>query len=81
MELPFNEDEVTIALFDCCGDKTLGPYDMTMVFLQANWDIVKADLLRMFFEFFSTENFVARFNATFIGLILKKENAKNTRDF
>jgi len=54
---------------------------MTMAFLQGNWDTVSGDMMRMFFEFFSSGKFVANLNATFIGLIPKKANAENIRDF
>ena len=37
--------------------------------------------MRMFAEFFSSGRFVASLNATFIGLIPKKANAENIRDF
>ena len=54
---------------------------MTMVFLQGNWDTGTGDVIRMFAEFFSLGRFVASLNAMFIGLILKKANAENIRDF
>jgi len=54
---------------------------MTMAFLQGNWDTVSGDMMRMFFEFFSSGKFVANLNATFIGLIPKKANAKIIRGF
>jgi len=78
IEMPFSE-EVTKALLDCCGDR--GPDSMTMAFLQGNWDTVSRDVMRMFAKFFSSGRFVASLNATFIGLIPKKPNAKNIRDF
>jgi len=40
LERQFDEEEITKALFDCCGDKVPGPDGMKMAFLQANWDIV-----------------------------------------
>ena len=54
---------------------------MTMAFLQTNWDTINIEALRIFSEFFSAVNFVASLNAAFIGLIPKKANAKNIRDF
>lgn len=63
IEMPFSE-EVTDALFDCCGDKPPEPDGMTMTFLQGNWDAVNGDVMRMFTEFFSS--------GKFIGLIPKK---------
>ena len=69
IEMSFSEEEVTNALRDCCGDKTLGPDGMTMAFLQGNWDTVSGDVMRMFTELFSSGRFVGSINATFIGLI------------
>jgi len=40
LEMSFDEEEVTRALHDCCGDKVAWPDGMTMAFLQANWDSV-----------------------------------------
>jgi len=54
IELPFSEDEVSSALFECCGDKARGPYGMTMAFLQHNWATLRGDVMSMFAEFFST---------------------------
>jgi len=36
LERQFDEEKITKALFDCCGDKAPDPDDMTMAFLQAN---------------------------------------------
>ena len=52
-----------------------------MVFLQANWDVVRADVLKMFSEFHLNGKFVASLNATFIGLISKKADAQNIKDY
>jgi len=72
----FSEEKVTKALLDCCGGKARRPDGMTTVFLQGNWDIVSGDVMRMFAEFFSLGRFVAGVNATFIGLIPKKQMLK-----
>jgi len=64
-----------------CGDKSPGPDGMTMAFLPANWDTLRSDVLRMFSEFYHTGKFVASLNATFIGLIPKKANAEDIRDY
>ena len=64
------------ALHNCCGDKSLGPDGNTMAFLQANWDTLRSDVLRMF-----SGKFVASLNATFIGLIPHNANAENIRDY
>ena len=81
LEQAFTEEEVVKALLDCCGDKAPGPDGMSMAFLQSNWDTVRVDVMRVFSEFFSSGRFVRSLNATFIGLIPKKANAENIRDF
>ena len=78
LERQFDEEEITKVYFDCCGDKALGPDGMTMAFLQANWDIVRGEVLTMFSEFHLNGKFVASLNATFIGLISKKANAQKS---
>ena len=52
-----------------------------MAFLQANWDIVRGVVLIMFSEFHLNGKFVASLNATFIGLIPKKTDAQNIKDY
>ena len=71
--------------------KSLKPYltvvgisrqdDMTMAFLQANWDTVQGDVLTMFSEFHMNWKFVASLNVTFIGLIPKKADAQNIKHY
>ena len=73
IEWIFTEEEFNKALLDCCGDKAPGLDGMTMAFLQSNWNTVKPDVMRMYSTFFSSQKFVS---ATFIGLILKKVNAR-----
>jgi len=81
LQRAFTEEEVVKALFYCCGDKAPGPDGMSMAFLQSNWDTVRLEVMGMFSEFFSSGKFVRSLNATFIGLIPKKANAENIRDF
>jgi len=65
LERQFDKEEITKALFDCCGDKAPGPDGMTMAFLQANWDVVRGDVLKMFSEFHLNGKFVASLNVYF----------------
>ena len=52
-----------------------------MAFLQANWDLVRGDVLSMFSEFYTNGKFVASLNATFIRLIPKRADAQNIKDY
>ena len=60
-------------LNDLNGDKALGPDGFTIAFWQFSWEIVKADIMRMFKDFFETRNFVKNLNTTFIVVVPKKE--------
>ena len=53
-------------LSDLNGDKTLGPDGLIAAFWQSFWDIVRDDVMRMFWEFHETRKFVRSLNATFI---------------
>jgi len=81
LERQFDEEEITKALFNCCGDKVPGLDGMTMAFLQANWDIVRGEVSTMFSEFHLNGKFMASLNATFIRLIPKKADAQNIKDY
>jgi len=81
MQRAFTEEEIVKALFDCCGDKAPGPDGISLAFLQSNWDTVRLEVMGMFSEFYSSGKFIKSLNATFIGLIPKKANAENIRDF
>lgn len=62
-------------------DKAPCPDGMTMAFLQANWVTVIGDVMTMLSEVFTDGKFVANPDATFNGLIPKKVNAENIRDY
>ena len=81
LEMQLDEEEVTRALFDCFGDKALRLDSMTMASLQANWDIVRRDVLNTFSTFYTNEKFVASLTVAFIRLIPKKANAHNIKDY
>jgi len=51
-----------------------------MTFLPSNWNTIETDVV-MFSKFFFSRKFVTRLNPTFIGLITKKINVENIRDF
>lgn len=52
LERPFELQEIKDVVFDCCRDKVPGPDRFTMAVFQDCWDVVKDDLLEVFFEFF-----------------------------
>lgn len=63
------------------GDKTPGLDGFTISFFQKCWDIIKVDLMKVFVEFYESEEFYNHLNNTFIALIPKKQNVKELKDF
>jgi hypothetical protein len=55
------------------SDKALGPNGFSMAFFQACWDILKDDIIKVFYDFHARGKFERSLNATFIALILKKK--------
>lgn len=76
LERPFSEEEVWNIISGMSGDKSLGPDGFSISFFKKCWDIVKRDLMKVFEEFYYSEEFYEHLNNTFITLIPKKHNAK-----
>jgi len=81
IELPFTEEEVNKGLLGYCGDEAPNSNGITIMFLQSNCNTIKTDVMKLFFGFFSSRKFTTNLSSTFIGLISKKVNAENIRDF
>ena len=81
LERPFMEEEIKKAMFDCDGSKTPGPDGYSLAVFQTQWDIVKADILKVFEEFYTSGIINGISNETYICLIPKKSNSCRVRDF
>lgn len=81
IEKRFTEEGVFGSVMDCNGDKVSGPDGFNMKFVQEFWEILKADLMAVFEEFYSSGSFVKAINATFLVLIPKINGANDIRDF
>ena len=77
----FERDEILQVIIDLQGDKSPGPNGFTIAFLQQCWKVLETDVMGFFDEFFEKGTFANSLNATFVTLILKKQNAVNIRDF
>lgn len=62
-------------------DKTPSTYSFSIGFFQSCWDAVNKDLMKVFQEFFSVENFEKSFNVTFIAFIPKKIGTSKVKDY
>lgn len=81
LEAPFREDEVKAAIFGMDGARLPGPNGFTMLFYQTCWDIIKSDLMMVFWEFYERSVMNTAMKSTFIVLILKKVGAKEVGDY
>jgi hypothetical protein len=75
LELPFEEREVPEVVKGMNIDKILGPDGFPMAFFKDYWDVIKSDIMRVFFDFHAHSKFVKRLNASFIALIPKTPGA------
>ena len=62
-------------------DKAPGLDGFSMAFFHCCWRVVERDVLAVIEEFYQYNKFEKSLNATFIALILKKNDASNIRDF
>ena len=81
LERPFTEEEIKEAVFDCDGSKAPGPDGYSMSVFQAQWELVKFDILKVFEEFYRSGIINGITNETYICLIPKKLNSCRLRDY
>lgn len=55
------------------GDKAPGPDGFTMAFFQHCWDVMKKDVMEVFYFFYDNKCFEKSFNASFFTLIPKRK--------
>ena len=77
MERRFEKDEIISVARDMEGDKALGPDGFSIAFFHHCWRVVESDVLAVFEEFYQHCKIKKSLNATFIVLILKKNDASN----
>lgn len=73
--------EIFNAIMSLKGDKAPSLDGFSISFFQKSWDIIKGDLIKVFDEFYWSEEFYEHLNNIFITLILKKRNVNNLKDF
>jgi hypothetical protein len=81
LELAFEEREVLKVVKGMNRDNALGPDGFPMTFFQDCWDVIKFDIMGVFFDFHAHSKFVKSFNASFIALIPKTPGATDLTDF
>lgn len=78
---PFALEEIQITAEGCCGEKTLGPNDITMELIMKGWQFMKEDVQKMLDGFYWQGNLDWRLNTTYLAPIPKKRDASRVSDF
>lgn len=78
---PFLEEEIKQVIWNSEGVKSPGPDGFGMEFYRSCWDIIKADLLRVFSDFHANGKLVKGCNTSYIVLIPKKEGVSLLNHF
>jgi hypothetical protein len=81
LELPFEEREFLEVVKGKNTDYVLGPDGFPMAFFQDFWDVIKSDIMGVFYDFHAHNKFVESLNASFIALIPKTPGAIDLIDF
>ena len=81
LERPFEEEEIKRAIHNCDGNKAPGLNDFTLELFQLEWETMKDDIMRVFWEFVKDGIIHDVTNATYICLIPKKANSSKVKDF
>ncbi|RVW58950.1 Retrovirus-related Pol polyprotein from transposon RE1 [Vitis vinifera] len=81
LDRPFSEEEVRMAVFQLNKEKAPGPNGFTLAVYQECWDVIKEDLMRVFFEFHTKGVINQSTNATFIAMVPKKSQTFKISDY
>jgi hypothetical protein len=77
----FGEEEVKMAVFDIEHNKAPGPDDFPSEFYQFFWEIVKLDLMNLFYEFYAGRLSIHSLNFGVITLLPKVDNAARIKQY
>ena len=81
LEAPFLEREVKDVICGMDGNKAPRPDGFSLALFQACWDVLKEDIMAVFYDFHACRKFEKNFNSTFISLIPKVSEAVELKDF
>lgn len=69
LERPFSEDDIKDAVWDCDGNKSMGPDGYSLEFFKRCWDFVKQDVFNFVKDFFKDARLLKVVISSFITLI------------
>ncbi|KAJ9553900.1 hypothetical protein OSB04_017945 [Centaurea solstitialis] len=81
LELPFEEDEVWLAIKDCGSDKSPGPDGFSFGFVKKFWGILRVEFMEALRWFWDKEVMGPGCNSSFLTLIPKTSNPCGLSDF
>lgn len=81
LELPFSEEEIKLAVWDCDGSKSPGPDGFTLEFFQFFWELVKGDVVNFFKDFYEKAKLTKGVSSSFIALIPKVKNPRSLSEY
>nr|CAD1829772.1 unnamed protein product [Ananas comosus var. bracteatus] len=81
LESPFSEEEVKRAVFASAPDKAPGPDGFPTMFFQRYWSLIKADVMKVFDDFYNGMGNLDGINDSWICLIPKKPGAALASDY
>ncbi|GKU96376.1 hypothetical protein SLEP1_g9618 [Rubroshorea leprosula] len=78
---PFIKEEIKVAVWNCDSTKAPGPDGFTFGFIKNEWEVIKADIMNYVRDFHTNGRMVRGFNASFLVLILKRENPQGIKEY
>ncbi|GKV03082.1 hypothetical protein SLEP1_g15450 [Rubroshorea leprosula] len=79
--IPFSEDEIKAAVWDCGCDKAPGPDGFNFTFFRKMWNEIKGDIVGFVQEFHKKGKLVKGLNVSFLTLIPKVKNPQRIEEF
>lgn len=80
MQHPFSEEEVRAAIDSSYAEGAPGPDDLSFLFLQKFWAILKVDIMNMFHCWWEDKLDLYRLNFAMTSLIPKENDAREMRN-
>ncbi|XP_058766944.1 uncharacterized protein LOC131640567 [Vicia villosa] len=81
LELPFNEEEIKEAVWECDGSKSPGPDGLNLNFVKRSWSFMKEDFIRLFKDFYRYGVLSKAITSSFLTLIPKRESPMGLGDY
>nr|KYP51227.1 Retrovirus-related Pol polyprotein LINE-1 [Cajanus cajan] len=79
--LPFTEEEVKNAVWDCDRSKSPGPDGFNFNFIKDFWEIIKYDFMAFIHEFHAYGKLVKGSNSSFVVLVPKIDNPQKVEEY